>query len=159
MSIEDRLKAMGIELPEAPAPLGLYVPCLQTGQLLYLSMLLPLKDGSLMATGKVGREVSTEHAGECVRQIVINALAIAKTHLGNLDKIGRCVRLTGYLATLEDFSEHPKVMNYASSLLNEVFGEDRGHTRGVIGVCSLPLNSPVALDIIFELNGTGTNKD
>jgi enamine deaminase RidA (YjgF/YER057c/UK114 family) len=122
-------------------------------------MLLPIKDGSLMATGKIGKEVSIEQAGECLKAIVINALAIVKSQQGSLDNLSRCVRLTGYLATAEDFYDHPRVMNYASALFNVLFGNAYGHTRGVVGVSSLPLNSPVAIDIIFELNGTGADKD
>ncbi|HAK89365.1 MAG TPA: hypothetical protein DHV16_09535 [Nitrospiraceae bacterium] len=156
MSIEDKLKELSITLAEAPKPLGSYVPCVQTGNLLFLSGALPLKEGKLIktgrVTGRVGESVSIEEAQECARQCVINALSVLKSHLGSLDKIKRCVKLNGYVASASDFTEQPKVLNAASDLLFEIFGEAGRHARAAVGVYVLPLNSPIEIDFIFEIN-------
>ncbi|MDI6727494.1 MAG: RidA family protein [Thermodesulfovibrionales bacterium] len=150
MSPEEKLKELGITLSDAPKPLGSYVPCVQTGNLLFLSGMLPLKDGKLIRTGKLGESVSIKEAQEDARQCVINALSVLKSHLGNLDKIKRCVKLNGYVASAPDFTEQPKVLNAASDLLFEIFGEAGRHARAAVGVYVLPLNSPVEIDFIFE---------
>ena len=149
--IETRLKELGIILPSIAVSLGSYVPCLQTGNLLFLSGMLPLRDGKLIRTGRVGESVSLLEAQEDARQIVLNALALIKNYLGSLDKIKKCVRLNGYIASAVDFADQPKVLNAASDLLIEIFGEHGKHTRTAIGVCVLPLNSPLEIDFIFEV--------
>lgn len=155
MAIEDKLKELGITLPEAPKPLGSYVPCVQAGNLLFLSGTLPLREGKLIktghVTGKSGESVSIEEAHECARQCVINALSVLKSYLGDLDRIKRCVKLNGYVASSQDFTEQPKVLNAASDLLFEVFGEAGRHARAAVGVSVLPLNSPIEIDFIFEV--------
>ncbi len=151
MSIEDKLKELAIALAEAPKPLGSYVPCVQAGNLLFLSGALPLKEGKLIKTGKLGESVSIEEAQECARQCVINALSVIKSHLGALDKIKKCVKLNGYVASSQDFTDQPKVLNAASDLLFEVFGDSGRHARAAVGVYVLPLNSPIEVDFIFEL--------
>ncbi|MEW6739634.1 MAG: RidA family protein [Nitrospirota bacterium] len=151
MSPEEKLKELGIILSEAPKPLGSYVPCVQTGNLLFLSGMLPLKDGKLIKTGKLGESVSIEEAQEDARQCVINALSVLKSHLGSLDKIKRCIKLNGYVASSQDFTEQPKVLNAASDLLFEIFGEAGRHARAAVGVSVLPLNSPIEIDFIFEV--------
>jgi enamine deaminase RidA (YjgF/YER057c/UK114 family) len=151
MSPEEKLKELGIILSEAPKPLGSYVPCVQTGNLLFLSGMLPLKDGKLIKTGKLGESVSIEEAQEDARQCVINALSVLKSHLGSLDKIKKCVKLNGYVASSQDFTEQPKVLNAASDLLFEIFGEAGRHARAAVGVSVLPLNSPIEIDFIFEV--------
>lgn len=154
MAIEDKLKELGITLPEAPKPLGSYVPCVQAGNLLFLSGTLPLKEGKLIktghVTGKSGESVSIEEAQECARQCVINALAVANAYL-EIDKIKRCVKLNGYVASSQDFTEQPKVLNAASDLIFEIFGEAGRHARAAVGVSVLPLNSPIEIDFIFEI--------
>jgi enamine deaminase RidA (YjgF/YER057c/UK114 family) len=150
--IEERLRKLNIILPETPKPLGAYVPCVLTGNLLFLSGILPLREGKLTRTGRVGESVSLQEAREDSRQCVINALAIVKTFLGNLDKIKRCVKLNGYISSNQDFFDHPKVLNAASELLFEIFGEQGRHARSAIGVSVLPLNSPVEVDFIFEVS-------
>jgi enamine deaminase RidA (YjgF/YER057c/UK114 family) len=150
--IEERLRKLNIILPETPKPLGAYVPCVLTGNLLFLSGILPLREGKLTRTGRVGESVSLQEAQEDSRQCVINALAIVKTFLGNLDKIKRCVKLNGYISSNQDFFDHPKVLNAASELLFEIFGEQGRHARSAIGVSVLPLNSPVEVDFIFEVS-------
>ncbi|MEW6214556.1 MAG: RidA family protein [Nitrospirota bacterium] len=149
---EQKLKELGIELSEAPKPLGSYVPCVQTGNLLFLSGILPLRDGKLTRTGRVGESVSSQEAQEDARQAVINALSILKSHLGGFDKIRKCVKITGYIASAPDFKEQPKVLNAASDFLFEIFGEKGRHVRVAIGVNVLPLNSPLEIEFIFEVS-------
>ena len=150
-SPEKRLQEIGIFLSEAPAPLGAYLPYVQSGNLLFLSGMLPLREGRLIRTGRVGETVSLSEAQEDARQAVCNAIAILKAHLGNIDRIARCIRLNGYIASAPDFTEQPKILNAASELLVEIFGEAGRHTRTAIGVHVLPLNSPLEIDFIFEI--------
>jgi enamine deaminase RidA (YjgF/YER057c/UK114 family) len=112
---------------------------------------LPLRNGQLTKTGRVGESVSLDEAREDARQVVINALSILKSHLGILDKIVKCVKLNGYVASSADFTDQPKVLNAASDLLVEILGERGKHARAAIGACSLPLNSPIEIDFIFEI--------
>lgn len=151
MSIDERLKELGIVLSEAPKPLGAYVPCVQTGSLVFLSGNLPLKEGKLLYSGKLGDTVSLEQAQIACRQTVMNALSVLKSHIGDLDKITRCVKLNGFVASLDTFTDQPKVLNAASELLFEIFGEKGRHARAAIGVNVLPLNSPVEIDFVFEV--------
>ncbi len=148
---EDRLKAMGITLPEAPAALGSYVPCVRTGNLLFLSGILPLKEGRLIRTGKLGEAVSLSNAQEDAQQIVKNALSIVKAYLGSLDRVVRCIKINGYVASAPEFTDQPKVLNSASELLRDIFGDNGRHARVAVGVPVLPLNSPLEIDFIFEI--------
>lgn len=151
MGIEDRLKDLGIALPEAPRPVGSYIPCVETGNLLFLSGILPLREGRLIRTGRVGETLSIQEAQEDARQVVINCLSIIRSYLGSLDKIKRCIKINGYVASSNDFIEQPKVLNGASDLLCQIFGEAGRHARSAIGVAVLPLNAPVEIDFIFEI--------
>jgi len=151
MSPEERLKALGIELPPAPEPLGSYVPAVRTGNLLFLSGILPLRNGKLTRQGIVGKDLSVEEAKEEATVAAVNALAILKSYLGSLDRITRCVKITGYIASAPDFTEQPKVLNGASDFMTEVFGETGRHARAALGVPVLPLNSPVEIEFIFEV--------
>ncbi len=148
MSVKERLEALGIKLPEPPRPVGLYVPFKVLGELVFVSGMLPMKDGNLMAQGKVPSEVTVEEARECVIQVVLNTLSLLDREIG-LDKIDQCVRLNGYIASDSNFFEQPKVLNAGSELLNQVFQE--GHTRVALGSSALPMNSPVEIDFIFAL--------
>lgn len=150
MLIEERIIRLGITLPEAPLPVGSYVPALATGTLLFLSGILPFKDGALIAKGVVGRDVDLETARISARQVVINALSIIKKNYC-LESLKRCIRLNGYIASDTSFYDQPSVLNEASNLIRAVFEEDGGHTRVAVGVAVLPLNSPVEIDFIFEL--------
>ena len=150
MTIDERLKELGISLSDAPKPMGSYVPCGQSGNLLFLSGVLPLRNGHLIKTGRVGEALSLDEAREASRQVIINTLSLLKSHLGSLDKI-RCVKLNGYVASAESFTDQPKVLNAASELLFDIFGEAGRHARAAIGVYSLPLNSPIEIDFIFEI--------
>jgi enamine deaminase RidA (YjgF/YER057c/UK114 family) len=148
---EDKLKELGIELPEAPTPLGSYIPALRIGNLVFLSGILPLLQGRLTRQGKVGKDISLDEAKEEARIATINALSVLKAHIGNLDKVTRCVKITGYVASEPDFTEQPKVLNAASDLLFEIFGDKGRHVRSAVGVNVLPLNSPLELEFIFEV--------
>jgi len=151
ISPEDKLKELGIELPEVPKPLGVYVPCVQTGNLIFLSGILPLKNGKLTKTGKVGEHIRTDEAREDAKTAAMNALAILRGHIGSLDKVKRCVKITGFIASSSNFTDQPKVLNAASDFIFEIFGEAGRHARAAIGVNVLPLNSPLEIEFIFEL--------
>ena len=152
MSPEDKIKELGIELPEAPTPLGSYIPVLSIGNLVFLSGILPLKHGKLIKQGKVGKDLSLDEAREEARTATINALSLLKAHVGSLDKVTRCVKIAGYIASSPDFTEQPKILNAASDLLFEIFGEKGRHVRAAVGVNVLPLNSPIEIEFIFEVS-------
>lgn len=151
MSPEDKLRELGIELPQAPSPLGSYIPCVQSGSLLFISGILPLRGGTLTRTGKLGETVTLDEGREDARTAAINALAVVKAHVGSLAAIKRCVKITGYIASSPDFTDQPKVLNAASDFIHELFGEAGRHARVAVGVNVLPLNSPVELEFIFEV--------
>jgi enamine deaminase RidA (YjgF/YER057c/UK114 family) len=151
MSPEEKLKELGIELPETPKPLGSYVPAVRTGNLIFMSGMLPLIQGKLMHKGRLGENVRVEEAREDVRTAAINALAVLKAQIGSLENVKRCIRITGYIASSPDFTEHPKVLNAASDLMFEIFGDAGRHARVAVGVNVLPLNSPVEIEFIFEV--------
>jgi enamine deaminase RidA (YjgF/YER057c/UK114 family) len=151
MSPEDKLKELGIEFPEAPAPLGSYVPVVRTGNLIFLSGILPLRHGKLTRHGVVGKDISLDESMEDARTATVNALSVLKSYIGSLDKVKRCIKITGYVASASDFIEQPKVLNAASDLMFEIFGEAGRHARAAVGVNVLPLNSPVEIDFIFEV--------
>jgi enamine deaminase RidA (YjgF/YER057c/UK114 family) len=151
MTPEEKLKSLGIELPEAPKPLGSYVPFVRAGNLVYLSGMLPLHGGKLTKTGRAGESVSLEEAAEAARVAAINGLAVLKSALGSLEKVKRCVRIEGYVSSAGDFTDQPKVLNGASDFMFAVFGETGRHTRTAIGVNILPLNAPVEVSFIFEV--------
>lgn len=151
ISPDESLKLLGIEIPELPKPLGSYIPIVRTGNLVFLSGILPLKNGKLIREGKVGKEIKPEDAMEDAKTIVINALSILKSHIGTLNNVKRCVKMTGYIASSDDFIEQPKILNAASELLFKIFGEKGKHARVAIGVNVLPLNSPLEIEFIFEV--------
>ena len=151
MTPEEKLGELGIELPGVPKPLCSYVPFVRTGDLVYLSGMLPLKDGRLLKTGKLGAGVTLEDGVLCARTAAINALAVLKSAIGSLDNVKRCVKISGFVASADDFIDQPKVMNGASDLLFEVFGEAGRHARAAVGVNVLPMDSPVEVEFIFEV--------
>lgn len=152
MSAESRLIELGIVLPAPPAPAGLYAPCVQTGPLLYVSGQIPIVDGQLVRRGKLGQNVSLDEGAQLARVCTLNALAIVRAHLGSLDRVVRVVRVGGFVASAQDFIEHPKVINGASQLLVDVFGEAGRHARAAIGVAELPLGAPVEVEFLFEVS-------
>ncbi len=151
MTPEERLKEMGIELPDLPKPLGSYVPFVRSGNLIFLSGMLPLRSGRLTRTGRVGEKVTLDEAVEDARTAAVNGLSVLKSAVGDLGKVRRCVKIAGYVASAPDFTDQPKVMNGASDLLFAVFGEAGRHSRAAVGVSVLPLNAPVEIEFLFEV--------
>jgi enamine deaminase RidA (YjgF/YER057c/UK114 family) len=151
MTPEEKLKTLGIELPEIPKPLGSYVPFVKTGNLIFLSGMLPLKGGKLLKTGRVGESVTIDEATRCAKTAAINALAVLRSAAGSLNKVKRCVNISAYVSSAEDFVDQPRVVNGASDFIFEVFGEAGRHSRVAVGVNVLPLNSPVEISFIFEI--------
>lgn len=151
MNPEDRLEDLGIILPEAPRPLGFYVPAVRAGDFLFLSGMLPLREGNLLYKGKVGKDLTLEEAQESSKTTIINALSVIKRELGNLDKIKRIVRLSGYVSSAPGFNQQPAVINVASEILSKVFGEKGLHSRIVIGVSELPMDSPIEIELIVQV--------
>jgi enamine deaminase RidA (YjgF/YER057c/UK114 family) len=151
MSAELRLQALGIELPAPPEPFGAYVEAVQTGNLLFLSGMLPTEGHEARFIGRVGAELDVEAGRKAARLAALNVLAVARQHLGSLDKVTRVVRLGVSVATSGDVRDQPKVADAASELLQAVFGKDRSPSRLVFGVASLPLGAPVELEVIFEV--------
>ena len=151
MSPEEKLRELGITLPEMPQPLGSYVPFVRTGNLVYVSGMLPLKEGKLRRTGRVGNAVTLQEAIEDARSATINALAVVRSAVGSLDAVRKCIKITGYIASSQDFTDQPKILNSASDLLFEIFGESGRHARAAVGVPVLPMNSPLEIEFIFEV--------
>jgi enamine deaminase RidA (YjgF/YER057c/UK114 family) len=149
----ERLAALGLTLPPVTAPVAAYVPAVQTGSYIYVSGQVPVADGKVAATGKVGAEVSTEDAAGLARICALNALAAAANVAGGLDNIGRIVKVVGFVASAPGFNGQPQVINGASELLIEVLGEDGRHARSAVGVAELPLNVPVEVELIAEIRG------
>ena len=148
---ERRLQELGIHLPAAPAPFGSYVETVQTGNLLFLSGMLPVVDHKPKYLGRLGKEVDSEMGRDAVRTAALSALAAVRKHLGSLDRVRRVVRLGVFLATSGDFFDQPRVADAASDLFRDGFGSDKMAVRLVIGVASLPLGMPVELEVIFEV--------
>jgi len=152
VSAERRLQDLGILLPNVPHPLGSYVEAVQTGSLLFLSGMLPVRDGKLQYVGRLGKELDADAGRDALRTATLNALSAAKEHLGSLDRVTKVVRVGVYLATSGDYYNQPVVADAASELLRDVFGEGKRSVRSVFGVASLPLGLPVMLEVTFEVN-------
>jgi enamine deaminase RidA (YjgF/YER057c/UK114 family) len=148
---EQQLKELGIKLPAPPAPFGAYVEAVQTGNLLFLSGMLPIEGHEAKFVGRVGAELAAGAARKAAHLASLNALAVARQHLGSLDRVTRVVRLGVSIATSGDVRDHPKIADAASELLQDVFGKEKNPCRLVYGVASLPLGTPVELEIIFEV--------
>lgn len=151
MNPTERLHELGYELPSVPTPAGSYVPATKSGSLVFTAGQLPFEDGQLRITGKVGADVTPEQAQDAARICALNALAAAASVVGGLDNIARIVKVTGFVASAEGFTGQPGVINGASDLLGEVFGEAGLHSRSAVGVAELPLGSPVEVETILEL--------
>jgi enamine deaminase RidA (YjgF/YER057c/UK114 family) len=150
-SAEQRLKDLGIKLPAPPEPFGTYVEAVQTGNLLFLTGMLPTEGRAAKFVGRIGAELDVEVGRKAAHLAALNVLAVARKHLGSLDKVTRIVRLGVSIATSGDVRNQPKVADAASELLQHVFGEDKNPCRLVYGVASLPLGTPVELEVIFEV--------
>jgi len=149
--IEDKLDSLGVKLPNPPTPAGSYIPAVKTGNLLFISGQIPMEDGKVIFTGKVSEE-NLEMAQKSARMCAINLLAQIKRELGDLDKVTKIVRLSGFVNSVPEFSQQPKVINSASDLFFEIFGEKGKHSRIAVGVSNLPLNSMTEIDAIIEFS-------
>ena len=150
-SAEQRLKELGIKLPTPPQPFGIYVEAVQTGDLLFLTGMLPTEGRSAKFIGRVGAELDVEAGRKAAHLAALNVLAVARQHLGSLDKVTRIVRLGVYVVTSGDVRDQPRIADAASELLQDVFGKEKNPSRLVYGVASLPLGTPVELEIVFEV--------
>ena len=151
-SAEQRLKDLGIELPAPPEPFGIYVEAVRTGNLLFLTGMLPTEGRAAKFVGRIGAELDVEAGRKAARLAALNVLAVARKHLGSLNKVTRIVRLGVSVASSGDVRDQPKVADGASELLQDVFGKEKNPCRLVYGVASLPLGTPVELEVIFEVN-------
>jgi enamine deaminase RidA (YjgF/YER057c/UK114 family) len=148
---EDKIQELGLVLPEVVPPVAAYQPAVRSGQLVYTAGQLPMRDGSLMSTGKVGAEVDETQANQAAQQCALNALAAVKSVVGDLSAVKRIVKVVVFVASAPDFTAQPKVANGASELLGEVFGDAGLHARSAVGVAVLPLDAPVEVELIVEV--------
>jgi enamine deaminase RidA (YjgF/YER057c/UK114 family) len=151
-AVSERLAQLGITLPAVAAPVAAYVPAVRTGDQVWTSGQLPFVDGALTVTGKVGAEVSAEEASDLARTAALNALAAVDALVG-VDKITRVLKIVGFVASAEGFAGQPAVVNGASNLMGEIFGEAGAHARSAVGVAELPLGAPVEIELIVEIAG------
>ena len=149
-TIQARIEALGHTLPEVPVPVAAYVNCVRSGNLLFLSGGLPI-DGDRKIIGQVPRDVSIEEAQEGARIIILNRLAVVKQEIGSLDKVKQIVALNGFVNSAADFYGHPQVINGASELLIEIFGDKGKHSRTALGAAALPLNVAVEINLVVEV--------
>jgi enamine deaminase RidA (YjgF/YER057c/UK114 family) len=152
MKYEEKLTSLGLELPEAPKPVATYVPAVQTGNLLFLSGVLPIRNGQLAFTGKLGRDLTVPEGIEAAKVAILNALAIAKQELGSLDRITRVVKVVGHVASADGFAEQPQVLNGASDLLVAIFGDAGRHARVATGAAELPRGAAVEIEVILAVS-------
>jgi len=151
MSIEAKLKVLRIELPVAPKPVANYVPVVRAGDLLFLSGVLPSRDGQLILTGKLGQGITIEQGMEAAKVAALNALAIVRSEVGSLDKVKRIVKMVGHIASAPGFTDQPQVLNGASDLLVQIFGEAGKHARVAVGAAELPRQAPVEIELIVQV--------
>jgi enamine deaminase RidA (YjgF/YER057c/UK114 family) len=152
-SASARLAELGLELPPVAAPVAAYVPAIRVGDLVYSSGQLPSVAGQLIATGKIGAEVSVETGAECARTAVLNALAAVSEQAGGIDEIEQVVRVVIFVASATDFTGQPQVGNGASAVLGEIFGDAGRHARSAVGVAVLPLDAPVEVELVVQVRG------
>jgi len=150
-AVEDRLAEIGLSVPDVAKPVASYVPAVRTGSYIYTSGQVPLRDGQLITTGKVGAGVSPEDAAECAQQCALNAIAAVKAELGDLDLVKRVVKVVCFVASDSAFTGQPQVANGASDLLGKAFGDAGVHARSAVGVPVLPLDAPVEVEILVEV--------
>jgi enamine deaminase RidA (YjgF/YER057c/UK114 family) len=150
-AVEDRLAALGHTVPDVVPPVAVYVPAVRTGSYVYTSGQLPMVGGAMAATGKVGADVSPEQAKLLAQACALNAIAAVKALIGDLDQVVRVVKVVGFVASSPDFTGQPGVVNGASELLGEVFGDKGVHARSAVGVAVLPLDAPVEVELMVEI--------
>ena len=152
ISFETQVTALGLVLPAPPKPVATYIPVVQTGNLLFLSGMIPLQGGMLIMAGKLSKDISVEQGYEAAKICVLNALAVIRQHLGTLDRVKQVVKLVGYVASAEGFVQQPAVINGASDLLVKIFGDAGRHARVAVGAAALPLNAPVEIELIVQIS-------
>ena len=150
--VEQRLAQLGHTVPEVAAPVAVYVPAMRTGNLIFTSGQLPLADGALMGTGKVGGAVTPEQAHSMAERCALNAIAAIRAEVGDLDRVTRVVKVVGFVASDPSFTGQPAVVNGASELLGAAFGDVGVHARSAVGVSALPLDAPVEVEVIVEIS-------
>ena len=148
---EERLAELGLAVPGVAKPVAAYVPAVLSGDHVFTSGQLPMRDGELMVTGKVGGEVTLEEAAECAQQCALNAIAAVKSLVGDLSKVAQVVKVGAFIASTPDFTGHPQVANGASELLGKVFGPAGVHARSAVGVPALPLDAPVEVELVVRV--------
>jgi enamine deaminase RidA (YjgF/YER057c/UK114 family) len=151
MNYEEKLNSLGFQLPEAPVPLASYVPAVKTGSYVFTAGQVPVQNGKLIYSGKVGKEVSVEDGQKAAQICTLNCLSVIKSVIGNLDNIKRIVKVVVFVNSSEGFTDQPKVANGASDLLVEIFGEAGKHARSAVGVNELPINAAVEIEMIVEV--------
>lgn len=151
MKVEERLKELGIELPPVAKPVAAYVPAVQAGKWVYISGQLPFRQGKLEKIGKVGKDITLEEAYAEAKQCAVNCIAALNSVAGDLDNVEKIVKVSGFVASAPGFNDQPKVVNGASELLGQVFGDAGKHARAAVGVAELPLNAPVEVELIALL--------
>ncbi|MFM2023543.1 MAG: hypothetical protein RIR89_935 [Actinomycetota bacterium] len=152
MSANQRISDLGITLPQVATPAGAYVPAVVSGNLVFTAGQIPLVDGKLVATGKVGKDLSAEQAKEIARICALNAVAAVKSVIGDLDRVKKVVKVVGFVSSTPDFTAQPSVVNGASELLEQIFGDKGIHARSAVGVAVLPLDAPVEVELVVEFN-------
>jgi enamine deaminase RidA (YjgF/YER057c/UK114 family) len=150
-AVEDRLAELGLSVPDVAKPVASYVPALRTGSYVFTSGQLPMRDGRLITTGKVGDSVSPDEAAACAQQCALNAIAAVKAEIGDLDAVKRVVKVVCFVSSEPEFTGQPQVANGASDLLGKAFGEAGLHARSAVGVPVLPLDAPVEVEILVEV--------
>jgi enamine deaminase RidA (YjgF/YER057c/UK114 family) len=149
---EERLAELGLSVPDVVPPVAAYVPAVQTGNLVYTAGQLPMRNGSLIVTGKLGGEVTPEVGAECAQQCALNAIAAVKSVVGDLSRVSRVVKAVAFIASTPDFTGQPGIANGASELIGTVFGDAGKHARSAVGVPVLPLDAPVEVELIVEVS-------
>lgn len=152
MSANQRISELGITLPQVATPAGAYVPAVVSGNLVFTAGQIPLVDGKLVATGKVGKDLSAEQAKEIARICALNAVAAVKSVIGDLDRVKKVVKVVGFVSSTPDFTAQPSVVNGASELLEQIFGDKGIHARSAVGVAVLPLDAPVEVELVVEFD-------
>jgi enamine deaminase RidA (YjgF/YER057c/UK114 family) len=151
VSVEERLAELGVELPAASAPVASYIPVVVSGSLAFVAGQVPLSEGKLLVSGKLGAELDVDAGAEAARRCAVQALSVLKAELGSLERIRRIVKLTVFVASAPGFTDQPQVANGASDLLGDVFGDMGRHARSAVGVVELPLGTPVEVEVIAEI--------
>ena len=152
MSVNQRISDLGITLPQVATPAGVYVPAVVSGNLVFTAGQIPLVDGKLVATGKVGKDLSADQAKEIARICALNAVAAIKSVIGDLDRVTKVVKVVGFVSSAPEFTAQPSVVNGASELLEQIFGDKGIHARSAVGVAVLPLDAPVEVELVVEFN-------